>query len=242
VSASAAGAPGRRRRVLDGFVGAVLLLVVLVVLVAVAFWVLSRPAGSEAAPDPGPSPSASATPAEPPEPTAPADLGPDETWLGAVDLGSPDLVSPDGRLLDVVATAQGVRSGPDGLTAERLRLEATVPFSDVAALLAEDATVSQGEQGLAELRRTVTVLGRTLDVRATATVRAEDGLIVVEPQEIDLGGPDFLAEAAGTAVRELVTIRRPVEGVPPGLELEEVTVQQDGFRTRFTGRDVRLGD
>ena len=39
----------------------------------------------------------------------------------------------------------------------------------------------------------MTVLGRTVDVRATGTVRAEDGLIVVEPQGIDVGGPDFLA-------------------------------------------------
>ena len=93
----------------------------------------------------------------------------------------------------------------------------------------------------AELRRSVTVLGRTVDVRATGTVRAEDGLIVVEPQEIDLGGPDLLSQAVGAAVRELVTIREPVEGVPEGLVLREVTVQDDGFRARLDGTDVRLG-
>jgi len=230
----------RRRRLRDGLAGAGVLLVVLALLAAAGFWALSRPADGTAAGSPTPTPSPGATAAPPSG--APSDLGADETWLGDVDLSSSDLVSPDGRLLDVVAVGQGVRSGPDGMTAARLRLDATVPFSDVAALLAEDATVSAGEDGLTEMRRTVTVLGRTVDVRATGTVRAKDGLIVVEPQEIDLGGPGFLAHAAGTAVRELVTIRRPVEGVPSGLELEEVTVQQDGFRTRFVGQDVRLGE
>ena len=42
-------------------------------------------------------------------------------------------------------------------------------------------------------------------------------------------------------MRELVTIRQPVEGVPDGLVLQEVTVQDDGFRARLSGTDVRLG-
>lgn len=43
-------------------------------------------------------------------------------------------------------------------------------------------------------------------------------------------------------VRELVTIREPVESVPAGLVLREVTMQDNGFRARLDGTDVRLGD
>ncbi len=229
---------GRRRRVVDGLVGALVLLVVLAVAAAVAFWLLSRPA-DEPSGSASPTPVPSAT--DPGGSDAPDDLGPDETWLGDVDLSTSDLVSPDGTLLDVVATGQGIRSGPDGITAARLDVEATQPFAAVAAGIGGGATLTAAEDGRAELRRSVTVLGRTVDVRATGTVRAEGGLIVVEPQEIDLGGPDLLGRAVGAAVRELVTIRQPVDGVPEGLVLQEVTVQDDGFRARLSGTDVRLG-
>ena len=37
-----------------------------------------------------------------------------------------------------------------------------------------------------------------------------------------------------------MTIRQPVEGVPEGLVLKEVTVQDDGFRALLSGEDVRL--
>ncbi len=66
------------------------------------------------------------------------------------------------------------------------------------------------------------------------------GLIVVEPQRIDVGGPDFLAGPTAAVVRGLVTIRQPVEGVPEGLVLQQVTVQGDGFRALLSGEDVRL--
>jgi hypothetical protein len=231
-----APAQDRRRRVRDGLVGALVLLLVLVLLVVAAFWALSRPSGDGPDATRGPVPGATDAPA----PTAPDDLGPDETWLGDVGLGTSELVSPDATLLDVVATGSGVRSGPDGITAASLRVEATLPFAAVAADLGDDATVTAADDGQAELRRTATVLGRTVDLRATGTVRAEGGLIVVEPQRIDVGGPDFLAGPTATVVRGLVTIRQPVEGVPEGLVLQQVTVQDDGFRALLSGEDVRL--
>ena len=228
--------PGRRRRMRDGLVGAGVLLLVLVLLAAAGFWALSRPAGSTG----GASPDRPTDGSGGPVAGAPGDLGADETWLGDVDLSTSGLVSPDATLLDVVATGQGIRSGPDGITAAALRVEATLPFSAVAADLGDDATVAPAPDGQAELRRTATVLGRSVDVRATGTVRAQGGLIVVEPQRIDVGGPDFLAGPTAAVVRGLVTIRRPVEGVPEGLVLQEVTVQDDGFRALLSGEDVRL--
>jgi hypothetical protein len=222
---------GPRRRLLDGLVGAVVALVLLALVVVGALWWWGRSADAPSVPDPG---------AAPPPAAAPDDLGPDETWLADVQLGSGDLRAPDGALTDVTATGTDVRFGPDGMLAGRLDVEATVPFDRVAAGVGEGVSIEPADDGRASLRRTVELLGREVGVVATGTVRAEDGLIVVEPQRIDVGGPDFLAGPTAAVVRGLVTIRQPVEGVPEGLVLQQVTVQDDGFRALLSGEDVRL--
>lgn len=223
---------GPRRRVLDGLVGALVALVLLALVVVGALWWWGRSADAPTVPDPG---------AAPPPASAPDDLGPDETWLADVQLGSGDLRSPDGALSDVTATGTDVRFGPDGMVAGRLDVEATVPFDQVAAGVGAGVTIAPAEDGQASLSRTVEVLGRQVGVVATGTVRAEDGLLVLEPTSIDVGGPDLLARAAADVVNALVTIRQPVEGVPEGLVLREVAVVEDGFRATLAGEGVRLG-
>jgi hypothetical protein len=223
---------GPRRRVLDGFVGALVALVLVALVVVGALWWWGRSADAPTVPDPG---------AAPPPATAPDDLGADETWLADVQLGSGDLTSPDGALSDVTATGTDVRFGPDGMVAGRLDVEATVPFDQVAAGVGAGVTIAPAADGQASLSRTVEVLGRQVGVVATGTVRAEDGLLVLEPTSIDVGGPDLLARAAADVVNALVTIRQPVEGVPEGLVLREVAVVEDGFRATLAGEGVRLG-
>ena len=82
---------------------------------------------------------------------------------------------------------------------------------------------------MADLRAVLSGLGYT-DV----ATYIQSGNAVLTAEEPD-------PEAVGAAVRELVTIRQPVEGVPEGLVLQEVAVQDDGFRARLSGTDVRLG-
>jgi hypothetical protein len=88
--------------------------------------------------------------------------------------------------------------------------------------------------------RTVELVGRELRVVATGTVEVEDGRLVVEPRNIDLGGPDFIGDAIAAVVRGLVTIEHDIEGLPEGLTLQDVTVREDGFRAGLAGQDVRL--
>lgn len=133
-----------------------------------------------------------------------------------------------------------MRSGPDGLVADWLAVEATVPFQDIAVELGGDTEVRAAEGDQAEVVRTVEVLGRELTVVATGTVEVEDGLLVVEPRSIDLGGPDFLSRATAALVRRLVTIEHAIEGLPEGLVLLDVDVQDDGFRADLEGDDVVL--
>ena len=90
------------------------------------------------------------------------------------------------------------------------------------------------------VERTVEVGGRSFHVVASGSVEVVAGRLVVEPTTIDVGGPAFLAGLIGTVVRGLVTIEHDVEGLPEGLVLQDVVVQDDGFRANLSGDDVRI--
>lgn len=171
----------------------------------------------------------------------PADLADDETWLGAIELRGEDVVSADAELDDVVATGSGVRFSEAGLRADRLDLDATLPFESVATQVGEDVRLYDAGGGLAGIERQVSILGRDLTVRAEGTVTADGGQLLIEPETVDLGGPDFLDNAVSSLARTLVTIRQPVPGVPEGMALTDVTVTDAGFSASLSGTDVTIG-
>ena len=212
--------------------GATTMLVALVVALLALVWSVGSP-GSGADVD---VPSASASP----RPSAPADVAQGETWLGEVRLTSSQVVTGDGGLTDVTAIGSGVTLSKDGLRAQRLDLDASLPFATAATQIGGGVTPFAADDGLAGLRRKVSVLGRDVEVRATGSVRAQGGQLVIEPQTIDLDGPDWLDTAASSIVRELVTIRHTIEGVPEGMALTSVSVQADGFRAHLRGSDVTI--
>ncbi|MHA7278340.1 LmeA family phospholipid-binding protein [Arthrobacter sp. MDT2-2] len=222
-------------RAKDWLIGALGMVLVLAVAVGILWWVVSNPAGEgEAAPEA--SPTADPLPGSEP----PADLREDEVWLADLALDAGTVVTGDSTLRDVRAVGQDVVAGPDGLVAARLAVDATVPFAVVADDLGEGTVVRAADDGQAVVVRTVEALGRELRVVATGTVEVQAGRIAVEPRSIDVGGPDFLSDAAAAAVRRFVTIEHDVEGLPEGLVLQDVTVQGDGFRANLLGEDVEL--
>ena len=220
---------------LDWFIGAGVMLLVLVLAVLVLAAVISEPAGSGAASGPPPSVGVPAPGTVPPD-----DLVEGEIWLGDLTLESENLAVPDARLLDVRATGREVRTGPDGLHAGFLELEGTVPFEVVEQQVGEGMQISAGEGRLAEVRRTVELGGRDYRVVATGSVDVVEGRLVIEPRTVDLGAGEFVSTLLGSLVREFVTIEHELEGVPEGLDLREVVVQDDGFRARLSGDDVSL--
>ncbi|MFW5468663.1 LmeA family phospholipid-binding protein [Knoellia sp. CPCC 206435] len=212
--------------------GAVSMLVALVV--AVLALVLSIGSPGSGADVPSPRSSAS-TPGSPPP-----DLAVGETWLRDVRLTSADVATADGGLRDVTAVGSAVTLTSDGLRAGRLDIDATLPFETAAAQIGGGVELYAADAGLAGLSRRVNVLGRDVEVSATGTVRAVDGRLVIEPETIDLDGPDWLDSAASALVRQLVTIRHTVEGVPEGMALTSVSVQEGGFRAHLRGDDVAI--
>lgn len=171
---------------------------------------------------------------------APTALPAGETWLSDVELSSGEVRTTDGPLKDVTATGSGVRLTPEGLTADRLELVATLPFETAAEQIGDGIELYPAGE-LAGLRRTVEILGREVPIEATGAVRAEDGQLVIEPETVDLGSFDWLDRIASAAVRSFVTIRHTVTGIPEGLRLDTVAVQTDGFDVELSGSDVVIG-
>lgn len=224
-------------RARDWLIGALGMVLILAVAVAVLWWVVSAPAGRGEA---VPAPSATAGDDDRPDAEPPADLREDEVWLADLAFDAGTVVTSGSLLHDVEAVGQDVVTGPEGLVAARLSVDATVPFEVVADELGNGTVVRAAAGGQAMVIRTVEALGRELRVTATGTVEVESGRLVVEPQSIDFGGPDFLSEATAAIVRRFVTIEHDIEGVPEGLVLRDVAVQDDGFRATLEGEDVKL--
>ena len=224
-----------RRRVKDGLVGAAIgVLVVVLVAVLFVLWV-TEPAGTRDSATGPPD----ATSLDRPPSVPPANLAVGEMWLTDLVLEAGTLATRDGAIHDVEAFGTDMRTGPGGLVAGSLKVDATVPFALVAAQIADDVVV-QAAGSQAEVVRVFTFAGRDLRVVATGTVEVVAGRLVIEPQSIDVGGSAFLADLIGAAARELVTIEHEIEGLPEGLVLRDVTVQEDGFRAELRGEDVSL--
>lgn len=219
----------------DWLIGAAATVLVLAVVVAISWWAVTEPADGR--PD-DPAPYTGSAPDPRYEP--PADLGDDQVWFAELALDSGTLVTGGSTLRNVRAVGQDVVTGPDGLVAARVVVDATVPFEVVAEELGGDTVVRASDNGQAVVTRTVEALGRELRVVATGTVEVVGGRLVVEPHSIDVGGPDFVSDATGDVVRQVVTIEHDVEGLPPGLVLHHVDVQSDGFRAHLRGQRVRL--
>ena len=133
-----------------------------------------------------------------------------------------------------------MRFSPSGLRADRLDIDATVPFATVAEQVGEDVRIFPPRAARAGIERQVTVLGRDVTVSATGTVEADGGQLLIEPETVELGGPAFLDAAASAVARGLVTIRQDVAGVPEGMALTAVEVTPQGFAASLTGADVTI--
>jgi hypothetical protein len=185
----------------------------------------------------------------PPEPSpppsgagagAPTRVPRGQTLLRDVTLSSSSVLTGDGPLEQVRASGNDVLLTPGGLVAGRLAIEAVLPFESAARQVGPDVTLSAAPGGLVGIRRTVSLLGRPVQVRATGSVRAENGQLVIEAQSVDLDGPDWLDAGLSAAARQLVTIRHTVQGLPAGMRLTRVSVAPDGFQAYLEGSRVRL--
>lgn len=223
----------KRSPVLYVLLGTLGMLVLIIVVLVIAWFSISRPAGQEpGTPAPRPTPST---------PSPPAELSEEDIWIDDIDLQSGGMSLPASSLLNVDGTASGVLSSDGHVTAQHVDITATVPFHEVEKQLGHGSTVTSAGGGQARIERTIEFAERLVDVSATGAVDARDGILYVNPTQIELSeDPGVLSRIATEAVREFVTISYPIEGLPPQLVLRDVDVQEDGFRANLSGNDVEL--
>jgi hypothetical protein len=219
------------KRFLLGFVTALALVVIVVTGLLLS---LGRTSGSAAPPASAGTPTAA--------PTPPKDLPKGATWLERVDLTSSAVVTADGALQDVRAIGSDVRLDKTGLVAGRLSIDAIVPFASAAAQVGNGAKLYAVSGGRAGITETLSLLGRDVPVTAIGRVSADHGELLIEPEQVDLGGPSWLNSGLSALARAAVTIRQPVQGVPQGMRLTKVSVTSAGFRAHLEGASIHIAD
>ena len=83
------------------------------------------------------------------------------------------------------------------------------------------------------------VLGLTLEAVATAVADGRD--VIAQVAELRLAGVSVGVEELPESVGEAISaVRIPVDGLPEGMELSEVTVEGEGFAVTAVGEQVAL--
>lgn len=164
---------------------------------------------------------------------------------GSIDevTGSVDGVTIEGiPATDVTFDATNVTTS-EPYTAGTASISATLPTASIDQIIADqtslDVTVSiDGDN----LKATGKILGVTLS--ANLLPRAEDGKILVDVEDLAIGGASVSVDSLPRAIgNKLTDIEIPVKtGLPEGLTLSEVTVVDDGIRITASGTDVVIPD
>lgn len=230
-----------RPRLVDAALGALAMLVV-VLLAGWLFWTsvstpvrdATRSSSTSSANDPSRVPQGELAP--------PADLPEDQLWLGNVSLSSRSLIAAATPLQDVQGSGRNIISGPDGISAEWVRLTGTVPFDVVAAEMGPDTALERVGQSEVRVLRTIELLGRNIEAVATGTVDVVDGRLVMEPTNVRIIGAGFLDGVLTDLAKRYVNIEHEIEGLPEGLVLQHVSIGRGGFRATLEGTDVLLTD
>jgi len=156
--------------------------------------------------------------------------------LDAVRLTAREAVVDGLRLEDVVVRAHGVSTTAPH-TVERAEMRAVVRPEDVAAVLGLDGLALGIDDG--ELQATADVLGVPLDVGLA--VRPEGRDVVVDVVAFELGGFRVDSDALPAELTaQLTGLRFTVTGLPEGMTLTALTVDDDGLRLAAEGRALAL--
>lgn len=149
---------------------------------------------------------------------------------------SADSVTVQGLPLhDVVVHLEGVRTdGPT--TARTATLAGSARTADLGGLLSFDADLAV-EDG--RLVASTTVLGLPVSVRVVP--RADGRAVAADVESISLAGAVVdAADLPGPLADRVQGVSVPLDGLPPGLELTEVTVTPTGLDLAAAGTDVTL--
>lgn len=147
--------------------------------------------------------------------------------LTAAELGQPEGTAADVRLVGVQIPLSSLLSGDvREVPVDRIEGTATLSYELLSDQLGGDSTLARDGDGL-RVTKTVELLGYTLPLTASGTVRLDGDELVVDVERASGAGvevPGFLVDQASN----LLDLRYQVPALPFGLQLTSVTPAADG--------------
>lgn len=147
-----------------------------------------------------------------------------------------------GRADQVSGTARDVTvpsSGP--ATAGRLNARGTIRYTEVLRQVNQPGLqVSDAGSGEVQLKRQVSLLGRTYAAVAHGRVESKGNRLLVTPTSVRLAGGGAIDEGLSSLIRDRFTFSYRIRGLPEGVKIDRITPAQHGFVVDVSGRDVRL--
>jgi hypothetical protein len=149
----------------------------------------------------------------------------------------------NGRARRVEAHGHDVRvpSGGD-VVVGRLEATGTVPYAEVERRLGRPGlSLSAAGDGQVRLRSDVPVPGGTLAVTARGEVRVRGTRVRLVPAGLRLQSGGTVPGSVSALLRDRLSVRFQVPGLPDGVRVERVTAAASGFVVDVAGADLTLG-
>ncbi|MFF8746076.1 DUF2993 domain-containing protein [Streptomyces californicus] len=143
------------------------------------------------------------------------------------------------RVSEVRAQLHDVKLGSGYRTATAARATGTalVTYKDLTAAASDGVVVEYGGKGKAKVTGTVEILGRPISRSVLSTVTRADGRTVkVRADKVPGEGIPGVEDL----IRKRTDFEGDVDGLPKGLELQEVEVTEKGLEITVTGSNVSL--
>ncbi len=159
--------------------------------------------------------------------------------LGEVTARADSLTLDGTPLSDVDVTARGV-STRTPYAVEHAVVTGTLGSATLEHLVAERTGI---EMRLAPEGDQLIAMGSALGLPWSAHLspRAEDGEIRVDVTGVELGGVEIAAASLPGGLGDMLSdLAIPIDGLPEGVTVAEVTVVHDGVRVTATGTDVLI--
>ncbi|MCF3169751.1 DUF2993 domain-containing protein [Streptomyces californicus] len=143
------------------------------------------------------------------------------------------------RVSEVRAQLHDVKLGSGYRTATAARATGTalVSYKDLTAAASDGVVVEYGGKGKAKVTGTVEILGRPISRSVLSTVTRADGHTVkVRADKVPGEGIPGVEDL----IRKRTDFEGDIDGLPKGLELQEVEVTEKGLEITVTGSNVSL--
>jgi hypothetical protein len=159
-----------------------------------------------------------------------------------VRVTSPAWRSGSDRALDVSANAYDTDVPSSGhAVVGRLTARGTIAYAEVLRRVGQSGLrLSSAGSGAFQLRREVTVLGRSVEVVARGRVEANGNRLRVTPKSLQLAGGGAVDDRLGQLLANRFTISYRLRDLPEGIQIDKIAPAENGFVVDVSGRDVRL--